>query len=67
MSLRFFRRKSILGGLVLINASRSGLSLSVGMPGARFTFPIWGDRLYPRATVGLPGTGLSYTEQLKRK
>ncbi len=66
MSLRFSRRKSLLGGLFHLNASRSGLSLSVGVPGARFTVPLWGTRP-AHMTVGAPGTGLSYTERISRK
>jgi hypothetical protein len=42
-----------------INLSRSGASVSVGHRGAWYTVG-HGQR---RVTVGLPGTGLSYTEQ----
>ena len=64
MSLRFSRRKSILGGLALINFSKSGVSVSIGRPGARVTLPLFGNRS-PRVTVGAPGTGISFTETLK--
>ena len=64
MSFRFHRRKSLLGDLVRVNLSRSGLSLSLGVPGARFTVPIWGNRP-SHFTVGAPGTGMSYTTKLK--
>ncbi len=56
MGFRFSRRISVIPGLRL-NVSKSGVSTSVGGRGAWFTF---GNRS-PRATVGLPGTGLSYT------
>jgi hypothetical protein len=57
MGLRFHRRLSILPGL-RFNLSRSGLSVSVGHRGAWITAG-HGKR---RIAVGLPGTGLSYTE-----
>jgi Protein of unknown function (DUF4236) len=59
MGLRFHRRLALLPGLHA-NLSRSGLSLSVGHRGAWYTVGPRGQR---RVTVGLPGTGLSYTEQ----
>jgi hypothetical protein len=58
MGLRYHHRLSILPGLRL-NLSRSGASASVGHRGAWYTVG-HGQR---RVTVGLPGTGLSYTEQ----
>jgi hypothetical protein len=58
MSLRFYRRVSLLPGLRL-NCSRSGVSMSVG---ARGTWLTVGGPRGRRMTVGLPGTGLSYTE-----
>jgi hypothetical protein len=59
MSLRFFRRKTIVPGLRL-NLSKSGVSISVGRRGAWFTIRPGGRR---RVTAGLPGTGLFWTEQ----
>jgi len=59
MGLRFRRRLSFGPGIRL-NFSRSGVSTSVGRRGAWFTFGPRGTR----ATVGLPGSGISYTEQL---
>ncbi len=61
MGFRFFRRIKVAPGLTL-NLSKSGVSTSVGVRGARLTF---GGKRGPRATVGIPGTGLSYTETLK--
>jgi Protein of unknown function (DUF4236) len=57
MGLRFHRRLSLLPGL-RINLSRSGASVSVGRKGAWITVG-HGQR---RVTVGLPGSGLSYSE-----
>ena len=57
MGWRYHRRLSILPGL-RINLSRSGASISVGRRGAWITLG-HGQR---RTTVGLPGSGLSYTE-----
>jgi hypothetical protein len=56
MSLRFFYRRRITPWAT-VNMSKSGPSLSVGVPGAHVTF---GRRL--RTTFGLPGTGIYYTE-----
>jgi hypothetical protein len=57
MGWRYHRRLSILPGL-RINLSRSGASVSVGLRGGWITVG-HGQR---RVTVGLPGSGLSYTE-----
>jgi Protein of unknown function (DUF4236) len=61
MGLRFTRRVSLFPGLRL-NASRSGLSLSIGHRGLGwFTIGPRGRRL----TVDiLPGSGIYYTEKL---
>lgn len=56
MPLRFRRTIRILPGLRL-NASKSGLSVSAGRRGANVT--VGHGKM--RGTVGLPGTGLSYT------
>jgi hypothetical protein len=58
MGFRFRRRISIGPGFRL-NLSKSGVSASVGRRGAWFTI----GHGKTRETVGLPGTGLSYTEQ----
>jgi hypothetical protein len=56
MGLRFNRRIRILPG-IRINLSKSGVSTSIGGRGAWLTFGKRG----ARSTVGIPGTGLSYT------
>jgi hypothetical protein len=56
MGLRFYRRLRILPGLT-INLSRRGVSTSIGVRGAHVTL----GHGQVRETVGLPGTGLSYT------
>jgi hypothetical protein len=56
MGFRFRRTVRLLPGLRL-NLSKSGVSASVGTRGAWFTF----GRNGTRATVGLPGTGISYS------
>ena len=58
MGLRFRRRISIGPGLRL-NVSKSGISTSVGTRGAWLTIGPRGTR----ETVGLPGSGLPFTEQ----
>jgi hypothetical protein len=57
MGWRFRRRVSILPGL-RVNLSRSGVSLSVGRKGMWYTAGPRGQR----ATLGLPGTGLFWSE-----
>lgn len=55
-----FRRSARLGPL-RFNFSGSGLSsISIGGPGASLNIPV-GRRGGPRTTVGLPGTGLSWS------
>jgi len=58
MGLRFRRSIRVFPGLRL-NVSPSGVSASIGRRGSWLTFGPRGTR----ATVGIPGTGLSYTEQ----
>lgn len=60
MGFRFYRRIRVLPGLRL-NLSKTGISTSIGRRGAWLTF----SRKGTRATVGLPGTGLSYTTTSK--
>jgi len=62
MGFRFRRTLRLIPGLRL-NLSKSGVSASVGTRGAWLTF----GRRGPRATVGIPGTGISYTEILTKR
>ena len=57
MAFRLFRRIKI-APRITINLSKSGLSASAGMRGARVTLGPRG----VRRTVGIPGTGVSYSE-----
>lgn len=59
--MRFQKRIKILPGITL-NLSKSGISTSFGVTGARYTIGN-GKR---RTTVGIPGTGLSHTTIHKR-
>ena len=59
MGFRFNRRISIFKGLRL-SLSKSGPSVSVGGRGAWLTFGKKGTR----ATVGIPGTGMSWSEKI---
>jgi hypothetical protein len=58
MGLRFYRRVKILPGLS-VNVSKSGPSLSVGVRGAHVTF----SRRGVTRTVGIPGTGIYWTDR----
>ncbi len=60
MGLRFHRSFRVFPGARL-NVSRSGVSTSFGRRGAWFTIGPRGTR----ATMGLPGSGLSYTESAR--
>ena len=62
MGLKF--RKSIKMGPVRVNLSKSGVSTSVGAKGARVSLSSKGKA---RATVGIPGTGISYSKSLGGK
>jgi len=62
MPLRFWRRISILPGVTL-NISKTGVSVTLGFRGARWTI----GRRGHTASVGLPGTGLSYREQVSHE
>jgi hypothetical protein len=61
MALRFRRSVKLLPG-VRLNISKRGAGLSVGPRGAKLSV---NSRGQVRKTVGLPGTGLSWTEQSK--
>jgi uncharacterized protein DUF4236 len=57
MGFRFRRRLNLFRG-VSVNLGKSGItSVSAGVRGAHFTV----GRRGPRATIGIPGTGFSYT------
>jgi hypothetical protein len=58
-----FRRTIPLGKFFRINVSKTGASLSAGRPGA--TVNVRKDRV--DATVGVPGSGLSYKERLSNR
>jgi len=53
---RFSKRVKVLPG-VSLNLSKSGVSTSIGGPGAKITI----GHGKVRETVGIPGTGVSYT------
>lgn len=60
MAFRFRSTLRIAPG-VRLNLSKSGASWSIGRKGATLNL---GGRRGPRATIGLPGTGLSWSERL---
>jgi hypothetical protein len=62
MAFRFNRRIKVLPG-VRLNLNKTGASVSVGREGMWCTAGTHGRR----ATVGLPGTGLYWTEKLGTK
>jgi hypothetical protein len=58
-----YRKRVWLGNGLGLNLSKSGVSLSVGGRGLTTNF----SRRGVRTTVGLPGTGLSYTTSRRRR
>lgn len=60
MGFRFQRRIKIMSGVTL-NVGKRGVSTSIGRRGAHITFRQNG----VRTTVGIPGTGISYTSLSK--
>ena len=62
MGLRF--RKSINIGPLRINLSKSGVGFSLGVKGFRVSRSAKGKNT---ATVSLPGTGLSYVQNLSKE
>jgi hypothetical protein len=60
VGFRFTRRVSIIPGLLRVNFSKSGASLSIGHRGAWLTVGPKGRRV----SIGLPGTGLYWVEQI---
>lgn len=62
MGFRF--RKSVNFGLFRVNASKTGLGWSVGVPGARYTKMANGRK---RVTASIPGTGISWVEESKKQ
>lgn len=62
MGIRF--RKSINLGPLRINISKSGIGYSFGVKGARVTKTANGRK---RATLSVPGTGLSYVKDFTKE
>ncbi len=62
MGLNYRKQITIFPG-VKLNISKSGLSVSVGKKGAHVTAGTSGRK---SVSVGLPGTGLSYTKSLSK-
>jgi Protein of unknown function (DUF4236) len=47
-----------------INLSSGGISTSFGIRGVRIHVPVVGHHRKPRLTVGIPGSGFSYTQSI---
>lgn len=62
MGFLFRRFIKLLQG-VRLDVSKSGVTTAIGIKGATVNV---GDKGAPRATAGIPGLGLSYTEHLHR-
>lgn len=65
MGFGFRKRVGLLGGLVRLNLSRGGVSVSAGPKGASVNVDLSGRRKHPRATLSIPGTGMSYATDIK--
>jgi len=64
MGIYFRKRRSLLGNLLNVNLSRSGIGLSVGVRGFRLGVSSSGRRY---VSAGLPGTGIYYRHFAKRE
>ena len=62
MSIRFYRRIPIIPKLLYLNIGKNGISFSFGVRGAHVTVG-----KQKRVTVGIPGTGLSYSKVIKNR
>jgi len=63
MGLRFHKSISIAPG-VKLNINKGSVGISVGKKGAHVSMNSKGQK---NVTVGIPGTGLSYTQSLNKK
>ena len=59
-----FRKRIRLGKFINLNVGKQSAGLSFGIPGARFTVNTSGRK---QASIGIPGTGLSYTKSFGTK
>jgi hypothetical protein len=60
-----FRMPGLSSRLIRLNVSKTGVSVTAGLPGAHLNYDLSGRRNRRlQATVGVPGTGLSYRQQL---
>ena len=59
-----FRKSISLGKGIKLNLNKKSAGLSFGVKGARYSINTNGDR---RATIGIPGTGISYTKTFGNK
>ena len=57
-------RRSVGPKFLKLNVSKTGLSMTSGVPGAHVNVPLAGRKRKPMVTLGLPGTGLSYRQPL---
>lgn len=64
MGFRFRKGKSLFGGAIRINFSKSGIGYSYGGKGARVSKMANGKT---RTTFSLPGTGISYVTETSSK
>lgn len=61
-------RRSIGNKFFRLNVSKTGLSLTSGVPGAHLNTPLIGRRKRKSMiTLGIPGTGLSYRQEIGSK
>jgi hypothetical protein len=59
---RFHR--SVGNKFVRLNVSKTGLSLTSGVPGAHLNVPLAGRKRRAMVTTSIPGTGLSYRQSI---
>lgn len=64
ISVGFRFRKSVRFGPLRVNLGKRGIGTSIGVPGARITNSSTGQKYL---TLGIPGTGLSWTKTLNSR
>ena len=62
MGFRFHR--SIGNQFIRLNLSKTGFSLTSGVPGVHINVPLTGRKRRMMSTLSLPGTGLSYRKSM---
>ena len=64
MTWKFRLRRSKKVGPLVVTQTQNGTSMSLGVPGLRYTWKADGKT---QITIGIPGTGISWVKQIRKK